>query len=66
VNDTSARKFAKYVFEEHRAAGTFEIEVADSDLFAVVAALEELGCEVQTDQFRPRLTVICPTPVPTA
>jgi len=59
VSEESARRFARFVLEEHRESGTFEIEVADNELRFVKETLETLGCDVEVDTFRPRLTVTC-------
>jgi|GEM_PF-3204480 len=60
VSEAAAKRFAKYVLEEHRASGTFEIEVIDFETKQVAEALESLGCKVTIDSFRPRLNVVSP------
>jgi hypothetical protein len=66
VSEHSARKFAQVVFEQHCHEGEFTIDVTDLDLQMVKKALEDLGCLVEAETFRPRLTVSCPDGVRSA
>jgi hypothetical protein len=63
VSEHNARKFARVVYDQHCHEGTFTIEVDELEAATVKSALEELGCIVKQEKFRPRLTVTCPEAV---
>ena len=57
----SITRLAKHIFDTNRHLAQFEVELGDKQTSAEVSKeLMLLGCTVEHDPFRPKLTVRCP------
>lgn len=58
---TTAQRFAETSIRLFQSEGTFHIDVPEDMSFEeVTAAFEKMGCRVDREPMRRRLTVVCP------